>query len=141
MANFRHLLVPVDFSEANRIALDIAKRMALQNIARVTLLHVIETIDYVIDDEVDAFYETLKLRSQEKLHLLSKTLREEKLSVDEKLVMGKRARGIVSFAVQNDVDLVVMSSHKLDPNEPRSGFGSISHQVSVFCPCAVLLVK
>ncbi len=44
---FSHILVSVDFTEKNHAALRAAKQLAHQNQARVTLLHVIETIEYV----------------------------------------------------------------------------------------------
>ena len=62
---FRHLLVPVDFTDQNQDALEVARKLAQQHHARVTLLHVIETIDYVADEEIDQFYETLKRRESQ----------------------------------------------------------------------------
>ena len=53
---FQHILVPVDFTEKNEPALQIALDVALQNKSRVTLLHVIETIGES-DEEIERFYE------------------------------------------------------------------------------------
>ncbi len=55
--------------------------------------------------------------------------------------MGKPARGIITFAVQSGVDLIVLSSHKVELSEAPKGWGTLSHQVSILCPCPVLLVK
>ena len=38
-------------------------------------------------------------------------------------------------------DLVVMSSHKPDLSKPLQTWATLSCQVSVLCPCPVLLVK
>jgi hypothetical protein len=39
------------------------------------------------------------------------------------------------------VDLVVMSSHVIDAEEPHKSWATLSYQVATFCPCPVLLVK
>jgi hypothetical protein len=39
------------------------------------------------------------------------------------------------------VDLIVLTSHPLEPDRPGGGWGTISYQVAVFADCPVLLVK
>lgn len=141
LLRYRNVLVPLDFTEKNLEALNVAQQMARQNDARVTLLHVIETIDYVADDDIEAFYNMLRDRADRKLDLAAAPFEETDIEADRKIVLGKRARGIVTYAIQNEVDLVVMSSHKVSLSDPPKGLGSLSHQVSMMCPCAVLLVK
>ncbi len=138
---FSHILVPVDFTEKNNAALRTAKKLAHQNQARVTLLHVIETIEYVVDEEVADFYDKLKATSKTKLQFLADLFTAENMHVQYKIVVGKRARGIVSFAMQNNVDLVVLSSHKVELSEVPKGLGTLSHHVSLLCQCPVLLVR
>ncbi len=138
---FSHILVPVDFTEKNNAALRTAKQLAHQNQARVTLLHVIETIEYVVDEEVADFYDKLKATSKTKLQFLADLFTAENINVQYKIVVGKRARGIVSFAMQNKVDLVVLSSHKVELSEVPKGLGTLSHHVSLLCQCPVLLVR
>ena len=57
------------------------------------------------------------------------------------IVFGKRAFEIVQYTVENDVDLVIMSSRRVDLNDPAKGLAAMSHQVSMLCQCPVLLVK
>ncbi len=57
------------------------------------------------------------------------------------VIYGKRAGEIVKFAAKQSVDLIVMSSHKPNLNNPSRDFGTISHRVAIIAPCAVLLVK
>ncbi len=138
---FRHLLVPVDFTDQNQDALEVARKLAQQHHARVTLLHVIETIDYVADEEIDQFYETLRRRANHKMTQLAEPFTAAQLPVECQIVLGKRARGIVTYVMQNEVDLVVMSSHRVDLADAPRGWGTLSHQVSILCPCAVLLIR
>ncbi len=42
---FQHILVPLDFTEKNLAALNIAFDLAIANHARVTLLHIIEPLN------------------------------------------------------------------------------------------------
>jgi nucleotide-binding universal stress UspA family protein len=61
--------------------------------------------------------------------------------VDRKILYGKRLIEIVRDACERKVDLIVMSSHKVDPAAGASSFGTLSYQVSILCDCPVLLVK
>jgi universal stress protein A len=139
--SYRHILVPLDFTEQNDRALEIAKQMCRSGVSRVTLLHVIETIDYVADEEVEQFYKMLTERARKKLDDLAARFRVDGIDVEGKVVLGKRARGTVMYVLQNEVDLVVLSSHRVDLGDVPKGLGTLSHQVSVLCPCDVLLVK
>jgi nucleotide-binding universal stress UspA family protein len=62
------------------------------------------------------------------------------LRVEQAVVYGKRAKEIVDFAVQHRSDLVIMASHRIDPDRPGHGW-SISYTVAIMSPCPVLLVK
>jgi len=138
---FKHVLVPLDFTDKNNSALRIAVQLAQQNHARVTLLHVIETIQYAEDEEVAAFYEKLKTRARANLALCAERFENGKTPVSTKIVMGDTARGIISYAMTKDIDLVVLSSHKVRLNETPRGWATMSYQVSILCQCPVMLVK
>ena len=140
-ARYQHLLVPVDFTEQNERALAVAQQLADPGVTRVTLLHVIETIEYVADEEVEQFYKMLTQRAKNRLEELVLPFRAAKIEAQGKVVIGKRARGVVGFVMQNQVDLVVLSSHRVALTEPPKGLGTLSHQVSILSPCDVLLVK
>jgi len=141
MADFNHILVPVDFSEKNLAAINVAQQLAQQSSARVTLLHVIEFIDYPDDQEMSSFYEKLEQRSQRELNKLLELFAENKLDVTVETVVNHRCKGIVLYAVDNDVDLIVMSSHPVGVAKHGAGWSTISYQVSALCPCSILLVK
>jgi nucleotide-binding universal stress UspA family protein len=138
---YPHILVPLDFTEQNDRALAIAKQICRPGQSRVTLLHVIETIDYVANEEVEQFYKMLTERARKKLDDLAARFRIDGIEAEGKIVLGKRARGTVTYVLQNEVDLVVLSSHRVDLSEVPKGLGTLSHQVSILCPCDVLLVK
>jgi universal stress protein A len=141
LARFQHILVPVDFTAKNFSALDVAFDIAVQNRARVTLLHVIETLDFSADEEIRDFYRQLETRAQTELESLAQRFDDAGLAVDRKIWYGKRAQEIVRYSMDQQVDLIVLSSHKVDADAPIQSLGTLSYQVSLFCQCPVLLVK
>jgi universal stress protein A len=141
LPRFQHILVPVDFTEKNMPALDVAFELAVANRARVTLLHVIETMDVESDAELEQFYTRLQSRADSELERIAQRFVAGKLAVDRKIRFGKRLSEIVRDSVDRKADLIVMSSHKPDLQKPAQTWATLSYQVSVLCPCPVLLVK
>jgi len=137
---FRKIMVPIDLSDAKNPALLIAKKMATQNNAQLTLLHVIEKIEYLPSDETETFYLRLKKRGSEKLHKIAEKMNSGGKIVT-KIILGNRASSIVEYAEEKGIDLIVMNSHRIDLKEPNKGWGTISYKVAILSQCPVLLVK
>jgi nucleotide-binding universal stress UspA family protein len=131
----------VDLSERNRIAVDIAHELAKQSAARIILIHVIETIEYISYGELRDFYGRLERSAREGMKELSEGFAGDGIEAETVIVFGKRHDEIIKYAIENQVDLIVMGSHRVDPDRPAANFGSISYRVAVLAPCAVLLVK
>lgn len=138
---FHHLLIPLDFTEKNLAALNIAFDLAVLNHARVTLLHVVEEIRGEQDDEVVQLYDRFRRRADSELETLSQRFDQAGLIVARKVRIGKPLKEIVTDSIEHAADLIVMSSHKPDLSKPLETFSTLSYQVSVLCPCPVLLVK
>lgn len=138
---FQDILVPVDFTQKNWTALQAVERLATKDGARVTLLHVIEKIDYAEDAEVEQFYESLEAKAQANLAEMVTSLSESGVTAKPKILFGRRGAEIVRHAIENQNDLIVLSSHQVDPDQGAAGWATLSYQVSILCPCPVLLVK
>ena len=141
---FKHLLVPVDLTPRNKQALEIAFEMAVENKARVSLLHVTEKIelaDEQPDVETAAFYERLRIRYMTELESMSQRFSDVGIDVETKVLLGKPLQDIVEFSRTHDVDLIIMSSHPIEPDNPLRSWGTLSYKVSVACSCPILLVK
>ncbi len=140
---YQHLLVPVDFHDAAASAIEAALEMATQHQARTTLLYVIEAIESADEpeDEFSSFYAELEESVRERLAAVARQFEAAGLPVEREIVVGHQVREIVQFSATQSVDLIVMNSQRVDPNQPGRGVGSISHQVSVFCQCPVMLIK
>jgi len=138
---FKRILVPVDLTHKSQRAVDLAYEFAAQSGAEIMLLHVIETIEHVAFDELKPFYERLEKSAQKGLREFSERFMANKLKIDQALVYGHRTEEIVRYAIENGVDLIVMASHRIDPDRPGRDSSTISYAVAVMSPCPVLLVK
>ncbi len=138
---FQHILVPTDLSDKTKQALDVAMRMAVHENGRITLLHVVETIDDSQFEEFREFYSKLKKRAHKKMRDMISHYQGDDVAVDAEIIFGKRIREIVRFADEHHIDLVILSSHKVDLDNPGEGWGTISYKVGVLSQCPVMLVK
>lgn len=138
---FRNILVPVDFTLKNEAALATALDLARGKEAKVTLVHVIETIEHVEFDEMADFYRGLETRAAAKLYGMEERFKQELIPVYHDIIYGKRAEAIVRHAEEREVDLIVLSSHQVDRDHPALGVGAISYRIAIMARCPVLLVK
>jgi nucleotide-binding universal stress UspA family protein len=138
---FQRILVPVDLTEKSLKAVDLAYELATRLQAEVVLLHVIETIDHVEFEELKPFYDRLEVSTRKGLQEFSERFASSNLRVNSAIVYGKRSRQIVDFAIEHRVDLIIMASHRIDPDRPGHDWSSISYTVAILSPCPVLLAK
>jgi nucleotide-binding universal stress UspA family protein len=138
---FHRIMVPVDLTNRNIPALQIAIKLALQNRASITLLHVIETIEGSSFEEFKRFYQTLEKHARDKLEGFAEEFASQGVVVHQEILYGRRAEQIVGYAMDHQIDLIVLTSHKIDLNNPTQGWGSISYKVGILSQCPVLLVK
>jgi len=138
---FQRILVPIDLAEKSLAAVDLAYEFAEEFGAEVILLHVIETIEHVQFDELKPFYNRLEESARNGLMDFSEKFISHDLPVDKVLVYGHRTQEIVNYAMANPVDLIIMSSHRINPDRPGHDWSSISYSVAILSPCPVLLVK
>jgi nucleotide-binding universal stress UspA family protein len=138
---FQRILVPVDLTEKSMAAVDVAYEFASRWGAEVILLHVIETIEHVEFEELKPFYERLEKSARDGLEECAAKFLDNNIPIDQAVVYGHRSQGITDYAIANRVDLIIMASHRIDPDRPSQGWSSISYSVAVLSPCPVLLVK
>jgi nucleotide-binding universal stress UspA family protein len=138
---FKRILVPVDFTEKSLKAVDMAHDLAVQSGAEVILLHVIERIEHLDSDELKPFYDRLAKSARKGLLEFSERFVADSVKVVDAIMYGKRTQEIVRFAIENNADLIIMASHRIDPDRPGHDWSSISYAVAILAPCAVLLAK
>lgn len=138
---FKHILIPVGLDGYESEAIKWATLLAKKHDARISLLHVVETIYDTSFEELKDFYSGLEKKAGEQLEKTCEEFRKEELDVSSEVVLGHRVPMIVKFAEDNEVDLIVLQSHKVDLNAPSEGWGTISYKVGILSQCPVLLVK
>ena len=139
---FKHILVPTDLTERTKDALEIAVKMAGHYDSTVTLLHVIEMIEDSEFEEFQDFYAKLKRRAQKRMGRMTGEHSDKPLDISAEIVYGKRIYDIIRFAEDKDVDLIILSSHRVtEDSDAAQGWGTISYKVSILSHCPVMLVK
>jgi universal stress protein A len=133
--------MPVDLTDRHQQALDIAARLANERVAEVTLLHVVEIIPGSWPQEERAFYDRIEQAARDHLATLGRCLEERHVRRHEEVIFGNRAHEIVRYAMETGVDLIVLSSHRIDLENPSAGWGTVSYKVGILSQCPVLLVK
>ncbi|PSQ70715.1 MAG: hypothetical protein BRD31_03460 [Bacteroidetes bacterium QH_2_64_26] len=113
------ILIPVDLSTTNEHVLATARELASSDQTDLQLLHVIETLQ---DEEPGE-------------------LAEHDFEVQSTIVYGERGPEVTRVAEEEDMDLIVLRSHRVDRDEPDANVGTVSHQIAVFAPCSVYLVR
>ena len=137
---FERILVPVDLTEKNRSAVETARQLALESEGRVTLLHVIEMLDLPFE-EVEEFYRELERKAGDAMGRLAGILEDAGVEHTLQVGYGQRAAEIVEFADEHDFDLIVLTSHRTDLENPAEDWATLSHKVAILAQCPVLLVK
>ncbi|HVS15738.1 MAG TPA: universal stress protein [Thermoanaerobaculia bacterium] len=139
---FRKLLVPVDFTASNQAALAAAASLAAEpDGVEITLLHVIETLAGVTFEEEREFYERLEGRARAGMEELAARLDLPPERVRREVVYGRRAPEVVAYAEREGCDLIVLSSHRVDPQSAPGSWATLSYSIAVLALCPVLLVK
>src|SRR4030095_17053624 len=113
---FQRILVPVDLTERSLPAVERTLELASSFKAEVTLLHVIETIEHVTFDEMKDFYGRLEISAKNGLQEFSERFEAKRLKVECLVNFGHRTRTIVDTAITKQVDLIVMASHRIEPD-------------------------
>ena len=136
---FDTVLVPVDLTDKNHRAIEVACALAAPG-GTVTALHVIEMIDAPFE-ELEDFYKRLEEQARERMNAMCQPFRDSRATIQELVVYGRRAPEIVRYAQEHSVDLIVITSHRMDPDHPERGFMTISHQIALVAPGPVLVLR
>ena len=138
---FNNILIPTDFSGKDSQAIEIARELCSPDTGRITLLHVIEIIANTTLEEFDDFYKELEDRALKNLNKLATSHNQDLFAIDKRISYGNRAQEILRFVEENAIDLIIMTSHKIDIEDRAQGWGTISYKVGILSQCPVMLIK
>ncbi len=137
---FRKILVPVDLTDKNVAALAQAEEVARRDGASIVVLHVVETLDEPFE-ELEEFYHQLEATAREEVRRLVAPLAQAGVALEQIICYGRRVPMIVRYARECQADLIIITSHQIDPAEPGRSWMTISHQIAILAPCPVLLLR
>ncbi len=138
---FKKILAPIDLTDKHGPALNAAADLAKQAGGEIVLLHVIEVIAGLPLEEDKNFYGRLEQKARAHLQEMGRPLSQRGIVWRAEVVCGNRGPEVVRFAAATGVDLIVLTSPRLDPTNPGTGWGSLSYKISLMCQCPVMLVK
>lgn len=115
----KKISVAVDFSDVMPYVLDEAIKIAAPTMARIYLIHVIETTPaygmYGFSPEeipmVGPSSKELKDAARNKLKAQADILREQEISVEEVVLEGNPLDEVLHYIEENDIDMLVVGSH------------------------------
>jgi len=136
---FKHIFVPIDFSDFSLQALEYAIPIAQQFHARISLLHVVGPATHLGEFTYLGLNETEQYRMAEKrLHAIAKTRVPEDLLEEVIVNTGIAFDTIVETARTMKADLIVTTTHG-HTGLKRALLGSTAERVVRHAPCAVLI--
>jgi nucleotide-binding universal stress UspA family protein len=141
----KSILVPTDFSDSAREALDWAIALAREFQARILLLHVVEnlTVGYASDlfpVPMAEVYEEISTFARAELGKLAEQVRAGGVEATERLAQGTPSAEIIRIAREEPVDLIVVGSHGKGLLD-HALFGSTTERVVRKAPCPVLTCR
>lgn len=140
----KRILVPIDFSDCSKKALQYALPLAKQHRAAITLLYVVPTASYAAGEYGGIDYLSLEAESRAGADKALATLAVDEVrgevSADTVVGTGSPAPEIIAVAKRLPADLIVVSTHG------RTGLkhvflGSVAENVVRHAPCPVLVVR
>ena len=138
---FARIVAAVDLSDRSQRIVESIPDLADPDRSEIVLLHVIETIDGVPDEELEDFFASLRERAETRLADWARELEGRAHKISTVTMTGKRAPRIIRYASEVDADLLILGSHRVDQERPGGGLGTISHQVALLAHCPVLLIR
>ena len=145
MFEFKKIMVPLDGSRFAEMALDPALSIARAMQSEVVLFRVAQPIPrtQALADMPDVYDDVIAATFREAEDYLAELragLSDVRVSVEIRPGEAGVARQILDYAEQNDVDLIVMSSHGLT-GVKRWTYGSVAEKVLHAGPCATMVIR
>lgn len=143
MTAFKHILVPIDFGESSRRALDVAIDLAKSSEATLTLFHAFEIPALVYQGMMTAPVDLLtpvQEAAERQFDAELAALRARAPKATGTLVPGVPWQEILRAAKDHNVDLIVIGTHGRR-GISRALLGSVAEKVVRLSPVPVLTVR
>ena len=143
---YKKILVPLDGSEVAESALEHLKAVAIGcNVPETVLLTVIEPVQtghvYGVSDKwLHDIQKKARVAAENYITSVADSLGKEGVTAKTAIVQGKPADTILDYAIDNQVDLIIMCTHGRS-GVSRWTFGSVADRVIRYSTVPVLIVR
>ncbi len=146
MIQIRQILVPTDFSEHSRNALEYGCDLARRYDARLHVVHAVQDLVMMVPEPgmafplSDDYMEDLKASAENELAQLCREEIMNGIETAHKVLVGPPFLEIVRYARSEEIDLIVIGTHG------RTGLthvllGSVAEKVVRKAPCNVFTIR
>ena len=140
----KRILVPIDFSDCSKKALQYAKPFAEQFHAEIVLLHV-SSVNYMVAEgfggvDLPTLRADLIADAEKQLGEIAKVIESKDAAATLIVREGRAASEIVELAKEEKIDLIVMATHGYSSIK-HVLLGSVTENVVRHAPCPVLAVR
>jgi nucleotide-binding universal stress UspA family protein len=143
----KNILVPIDFSDFSRGALQYALPFAEKYGAKLILLHVVEPrvypenyFDVLVPAEMEQVNMKLAATGRKRLAELGRLEIDPEIASDTLVRIGKPYAEIIHTAKEWDIDLIIIATHGY-AGLKHVFLGSTAERVARHAPCPVLTVR
>ncbi|WP_409199345.1 universal stress protein [Methanobrevibacter sp. DSM 116169] len=131
---FENIMVPVDGSEYNDKAIEVAIEMASKFYSKIIAVHILS------DNSINSYFDE-EDKGNEILANVTLKAKEKNIDVIEHLITGDPLRDMRTVIRKSNADLVVISSHGSDGSKSENILGSVVERVLKSSEIPVLLIK
>ncbi len=135
---FKNILIPVDLGDISR-ATDNFKRAAelIDDGGKITLINVVEDIPTYVEFEMPENYAAKHMVTAQ--DHLENIVKNEGIKAGFDVLRGRPGPAILDYAEENDIDLIIMASHK--PELMDYLIGSTAARVVRHAKCSVMVIR
>jgi nucleotide-binding universal stress UspA family protein len=137
---FKHVLVPVDFSDDAERAVSTALQLFSSQAEKITLLTICEVISNRHAEVGDEINDIITKTVQQKTHDFVQPYTEKYKNIDVCIKKGHAAQQILAASEDLGADLIVMGSQGRG-SIARVFFGSTTYDVSRKAKCSVFVIR
>ncbi|MBE7495494.1 MAG: universal stress protein [Verrucomicrobiaceae bacterium] len=138
--SWKKVLVPTDFSDCARVALETTAAWHRDTGGAVVLLHVCEPGYEGLRVQTSGLHQQMEQAARDELAQAQRVHFPQAENVRALVVPGRPAETICRVAAEEDVDAIVIPTHG-HSGLARALLGSVAEKVVRHAPCSVLIVR
>jgi nucleotide-binding universal stress UspA family protein len=132
--NFKKIMICIDFSRSCKHAFDFSVKLAKENNSKLFIFHMTHKADIGGKETTGQF--KVDVKKLKEFYEVRENIQHEYCLVEG----ASPSLSILKYAMENDIDLIIMGSHTTDEEDKRWYVGSVVEKVSTQSLCPVVIV-